>query len=581
MAKVYGIDLGTTYSSIATLNDNGMPETIENFADSAHTLASAVFFPEGGEPVIGVAAKGQLESDAHRVVQLIKREIGKDSAYEREYDGVVYDAITISSLILKRMAEYAGAQGHDVKDVVITCPAYFGNEERNATRQAGIIAGFNVLNIVNEPTAAAFNYLSREFKEDKKIMVYDLGGGTFDITLFDYSVGDDGKTTIDVIRSGGDDELGGSDWDGRLFDHIASLYADEVGIDRSDIDNDSELKLKLRTVVEATKMSLTGMAKKNFTINHDGDTHRMEVTRDNFERITQDLVDRTMNYVHGLLSEAGVTANEIDMVLLVGGSSKMPMITNAVEQVFPGKWKLEEPDLAVAKGAALAAAIEYNERIREFIRSEEQGGADPFNDGIGSIFPENEQQMTVEEAKSQIIDLPTPIGAGSTIIDRLSRAFGTPARNAHGETVLDNLLYSGDQSPSDAVESYGMPSAYADRPEVSYFKDPIYECSLRRGDAPVMLKDANGNEIDNNAYDPGLLLKEIGTITIEIPPYSPASTQLEYSLRAKGDGIHVVAKNLSTNQVFEAFIESANTKSPDELAAAVKQMASVSTQGDY
>ena len=586
MAKVYGIDLGTTYSAIATLNDNGMPEVIENFADSKPLLASAVYFPEGEDPVIGEAAKNQLEVASDLVVQFIKREIGKPDAQEREFDGVTYDPITISSLILKRMAEYAGEQGHDVKDVVITCPAYFGNEERNATRQAGIIAGLNVLNIVNEPTAAAFNYLSREFKENRKIMVYDLGGGTFDITLFDFSVADDGKTSIDVIRSGGNDRLGGADWDARLFSYIADLYVDENGIDHETLDNDAELKLKIRSAVEQTKISLTGLKSKSFVIHHDGDTSRLEVTREKFEEITNDLVEQTINYVNDILSQASVSAEEVDIVLLVGGSTKMPMIKTAIETIFPGKVRFEDPDLAVAKGAALAAAIEYNERIREFIAREEEtsGGSvaaeetNRFGDGIETIFTEEEVPKTAEEAKNFIIDVPMAFAEGSTVIDKLSRAFGTGAVTETRETVLDTLLFDGDTSPSEASAVYIIPGAYADKPETTTFVDPIYECKQRRGEPNLTLKDANGNPCNN---DPGMLLKEIGTIEIKIPPYSPRDTRLEYTILARGDGVHVAARNLNTNEEFKAFILSENTKSPEELAEAMQRISTIKTRGDY
>ena len=578
MAKVYGIDLGTTYSAIATLNDNGLPEVIENFADSKPLLASAVYFPEGEDPVIGEAAKNQLEVASDLVVQFIKREIGKPDAQEREFDGVTYDPITISSLILKRMAEYAGEQGHDVKDVVITCPAYFGNEERNATRQAGIIAGLNVLNIVNEPTAAAFNYLSREFKENRKIMVYDLGGGTFDITLFDFSVDDDGKTAIDVIRSGGNDRLGGADWDARLFSHIADLYVDENGIDHDTLDNDAELKLKIRSAVEQTKISLTGLKSKSFVIHHDGDTSRLEVTREKFEEITNDLVEQTINYVNDILSQASVNAEEVDIVLLVGGSTKMPMIKAAVETIFPGKTRFEDPDLAVAKGAALAAAIEYNERIKDFIAREEEASEgsvaaeepNRFGDGIETIF--------AEEAKSYIIDVPMAFSEGSTVIDKLSRAFGTAAVTQTRETVLDTLLYDGDVSPSEASAVYIIPGAYAEKPQTTTFVDPIYECKQRRGEPNLKLKDAGGNPCHN---DSGLLLKEIGSISIEIPPNSPRDTQLEYTILARGDGVHVVAINLNTNEEFKAFILSENTKSPEELAEAMQRISTIKTRGDY
>ena len=585
MKKVYGIDLGTTYSAVATLNDSGLPEIIENFADGKPILASAVFFPDGEDPVVGEAAKNQLEVNPHAVIQFVKRQIGKSDAQEWEFDGVKYDPITISALILKRMVEYAADQGHDVKDVVITCPAYFGNEERNATRQAGQIAGLNVLDIVNEPTAAAFNYLAREFKESRKIMIYDLGGGTFDITLFDFSVEDDGSTVIDVIRSGGNDKLGGADWDNRLFNYIADLYVDEVGsIERSDLDKDGELKQKIRTIVETTKIGLTGMKNRSFTINHDGDTARLEVTRDKFEEITSDLLARTIDYVNSLLSDSDTTPDQVDIVLLVGGSTKMPMVKAAVEAVFPNSQvRFEEPDLAVAKGAALAAAVEGNRRIENYIASKESGGsADEslFDDGIETIFDEDELPKTVEEAKALMHDLPQSLGQGTTtIIDKLSRSFGPAVRCLNTNNfIVDNLLFVWDKSPSEASQVYRIPTNCANLPEISTVDVPIYENTMERDEDPIIISDMYGNEVYN---DPALLLKKLGEITIEIPSYTSADALIEFTIRARGAGLDVVARNPDTNQIFEADFPTEHTKSAEEMAEAIAHVGSLTTKGDH
>jgi molecular chaperone DnaK (HSP70) len=457
MAKVYGIDLGTTYSAIATLDDSGMPEIIENFADSILLLASAVYFPEGGNPVIGKEAKNQVEIEADRVVQYVKREIGKSDAQTRTFDGVDYDPITISSLILKRMREYASEQGHEVVDVVITCPAYFGIEERNATRQAGTIAGLNVLDILNEPTGAALNYCSREFKENRKIMVYDLGGGTFDITLFDFAVDDGGKATIDVIRSGGNDRLGGIDWDARLFDYICELYEDENGVSRDEMD--AELRQKIRSSVEDTKIALTNMTSKSFTVNYAGDSCRLAVTREKFEEITKDLIEQTMDFVHKLLSDTGVSAEQVDVVLLVGGSTRMPMVKSAVEAVFPGKVRVEQPDLAVAKGAALAAAVEFNEQIKKLIAGDgESVSSDETPVELsGDSFGEEQPRISKEKAAELMINVPDVFEGESVVSDKLSRSFG-PATFSDGEYVIDNLLFVGDASPSEATKTYGTMS---------------------------------------------------------------------------------------------------------------------------
>ena len=216
----------------------------------------------------------------------------------------------------------------------------------------------------------------------------------------------------------------------------------------------------------------------------------------------------------------------------------MPMIKAAIETVFPGKTQFADPDLAIAKGAALAAAIEYND----------------YTTNVPKAFAE-----------------------GSTVIDKLSRAFGTSAVMDTGETVLDNLLFDGDISPSEVTASYVIPDIYADKPKTTIFVDPVFESKLRRTDPLLTLKDAQGNPVEN---DPGLLLKEIGAISIEIPPYSPSDTILEYTICARGDGVHVTAKNLNTNEDFNAFIESANTKSPEELAEAAMRISLVKTRGD-
>ena len=189
-----------------------------------------MYFQEGGEPVVGKPAKEEAETSPDRVVQFIKREIGKEGLLQENLYGKTFDAIEISSIILKAIVKYAKAQGHDVKEVVITCPAYFGPNEREATKQAGELVGLEVLNLVNEPTAAAYNYLAREFNESKKILVYDLGGGTFDVSFIDYKVEGD-KTIVDVVSSEGNDKLDGADWDEILFNYVKELFVKDTSND--------------------------------------------------------------------------------------------------------------------------------------------------------------------------------------------------------------------------------------------------------------------------------------------------------------------------------------------------------------
>jgi len=563
MAKVYGIDLGTTYSVIATLDDNGMPEVIENYADSIPLLASAVYFPGGGDPVVGKEAKNQADIEPDRVVQYVKREIGKADAQIRDIDGVKYDPILISSLILKRMKEYAEEQGHEVNDVVITCPAYFGNEERAATKQAGIIAGMNVLNIVNEPTAAALNYCCREFHENRKIMVYDLGGGTFDITLFDFSVDDNGKASIDVLETGGNDRLGGIDWDARLYDYICELYTDENGVAQDEMD--SELHHKIRSQVEDIKKSISNMPGKSFTISYAGDATRLEVTRDKFEEQTQDLVEQTMDFVHQLLEEARVSADNVDVVLLVGGSTKMPMIKAAAERLFPGKVRVEQPDLAVAKGAALAAAIEWNERITKRLEGQEVDFASSQNENENDLAP-----ISQEEAASLMINVPQQV---STVSDKLNRSLGPAVYVEENQYMIDNLLFIGDELPAEAAAVYGTRTANQTEVRVVVYENVSRD---RENNHVTPSTDENGN---TQYTDPSLKVKEIGDVHLGLPPNTAQGSPIQVVFRSSAIGLEVIATNLETGEFADTIIETENTKTKEEMNEAKERFASIRTSG--
>lgn len=567
MAKVYGIDLGTTYSAITTLDENGMPEVIENYADSIPLLASAVYFPSGGEPVVGKEAKNQAEVEPDRVVQFVKREIGKSDATERNFDGVNYDPILISSLILKRMKEYADEQGHDVKDVVITCPAYFGNEERDATKQAGTIAGLNVLNIVNEPTAAALNYCCREFKENRKIMVYDLGGGTFDITLFDFSVDDNGRATIDVIETGGNDRLGGIDWDARLYDYICELYTDENGVSQDEMD--AELRQKIRSQVEDVKKSISNMPSKNFTISYAGDATRLEVTREKFEERTQDLVEQTMDFVHQLLQTAGLSAGQVDVVLLVGGSTKMPMVKAAVEGVFPEKVRVEQPDLAVAKGAALAAAIEFNERLDKRVRGE----IDEFVAPVGDDGEISEPLPPITEAEVAALKINVPQQV-SMVNDKLSRSFGPAVYVDDNSYMIDNLLFVGDDVPSEATGTYGTMVDNQKAVEFTVFEN-VARDRVNKHVTPSI--DVEGND---QYTDPALKVKSLGNVRLELPPGTPKGSPIQVFFRVSTIGVEIRATNVETGESVDAVLSYENNMSQEELTQAIKQMASIRTSGN-
>lgn len=565
MAKVYGIDLGTTYSVISTLDDNGMPEIVVNQDEGSNLLASAVYFQEGGDPVVGEVAKNQKDIEPERVVEFVKRYIGKPDAPTYDFDGVTYDSITISSLILKRMKEYANAQGHDVKDVVITCPAYFGNEERAATKQAGLIAGLNVLNIVNEPTAAALNYCCREFKESRKIMVYDLGGGTFDITLFDFSVDENGKAFIDIIKTGGNDRLGGIDWDARMYDYMCEKYAFENGVSQDDME--VELQQKIKAQIEQAKKDLSTLQKKSYTISYDGDRTRIELTREDFESRTQDLVEQTMDFVNHLLEETGFSTDNVDVVLLVGGSTKMPMIRTAVEAMFPGKVRVEDPDLAAAKGAALAAAIEWNERLQTIASGGEVKPEYPTND---EEEPISNLPTTAEEAAALMINVPQQV---STVSDKLTRSLGPAVYVDEEHYMIDNLLFVGDEIPAEAEAVYGTRADNQAEIKVKVFEN----VATNRENKHVLPSiDENGNE---QYTDPALKVKMIGEVRLELPPNTLKGTPIRVVFRSSAIGLEVTATNLETDESAKTTITTANTMTSDELDEARARFANIKTSG--
>jgi molecular chaperone DnaK (HSP70) len=560
---VYGIDLGTTYSVISKLGQDGVPEVIENYADGTSTLASAVYFPADGEPVVGKVAKNQAEVEPDRVVQFAKRYIGKENPPIHNFNGVDYDPIMVSSIILKRLKEFAEEQGNNVEDVVITCPAYFGNEERAATRQAGIIAGLNVLNIVNEPTAAALNYCSRQFAESQTILVFDLGGGTFDITLINFSVNEDSKATIEVIASSGDDRLGGVDWDEVMFQYMCEQYATASLTDKDSLD--SELRLKIRGQVEEAKKGLSFMTSKNITINYNGDATRVEVSRAEFEKRSKFLVDKTMTFTKTLLETASMDASDIKTVLLVGGSTLMPMIKAAVEELFPKKSRVEQPDLAVAKGASLAAAIEFNESIRKKeieIRKEilNKTGTD-----------QEESKKELEKLISVKINVPGRIGR---VIDKLTRSLGPAVLVEDGSYKIDNLLFVGDSVNSEATSVYGTVVDNQEKVSLTVFENFAID---RVNKHVVPSVDERGRA---QHTDPALKVKVIGEVSLNLPPHTPKDTQIQVTFSSSTNGLKVTAINLATLEKAEAVIDSENTKTQAEIDEAMEFIAKMKTKSE-
>jgi molecular chaperone DnaK len=354
---VLGIDLGTTYSCVAHLDENGRATVLPN-QESELTTPSVVFFEETGSVTVGKFAKNELKNQPDRVVDLIKRHMGEEG-YTREVDGEERYPQAISAVILKQLVEDAlSVLGVEVPadgplaDVVITVPAYFGAAERQATRDAGEMARLNVVNIINEPTAAAIAYGLINPGEDRTVLVYDLGGGTFDVTIINVS-----QNEIRVVATGGDHQLGGADWDERLTNLISEKFQEQhPGADpRADLDAAGTVEL----LAEEAKKALSRRDTYSSTIVAHGERAKIEITRKELEECTADLLGRTLDFTRDVLGHArekGV--DRIRELLLVGGMSHSPAVKQRLAEDFPDlpAPQLADPDQIVAKGAALFAA---------------------------------------------------------------------------------------------------------------------------------------------------------------------------------------------------------------------------------
>ncbi|CAN7290857.1 molecular chaperone DnaK [Knoellia sp. LjRoot47] len=366
MARAVGIDLGTTNSAVAVL-EGGEPTIIAN-AEGGRTTPSVVAFSKGGEVLVGEIAKRQAVTNADRTLRSVKRHMGTDWTSE-DIDGKKYTAQEISARTLQKLKRDAESYlGEPVTDAVITVPAYFDDAERQATKEAGEIAGLNVLRIVNEPTAAALAYGLDKGKEDELILVFDLGGGTFDVSLLEVGKDpEDGFSTIQVRATSGDNQLGGDDWDDRVVKHLLTTVKNNTGVDLS---KDKIAMQRLRDAAEQAKKELssassTTISMQYLSMSENGPIHLDEtLTRAQFEQMTKDLLDRTKQPFQNVIKDAGIQLSDIDHVVLVGGSTRMPAVTELVKELTGGKEpnKGVNPDEVVALGAALQAGVLKGER---------------------------------------------------------------------------------------------------------------------------------------------------------------------------------------------------------------------------
>ena len=432
---IYGIDLGTTYSVVSYIDETGRPAVVRN-TEGDDTTPSVVYFESATSIVVGKTAKASAGTNPDEVVSLIKREMG-NKEYTRTFHGKEFSPSGISGLILAALAESAQEEtGRPVRQVVITVPAYFGLLEKDATKKAGEIVGLDVIGIVPEPVAAALSYGVTGSAAGTTFVVYDLGGGTFDSTLIKMT-----DTSVEVLAVDGNHKLGGADWDNRLFDYFVQQVVEQTGDDS--IEDDEGSLQELRLLAEETKKALSKAESRTVSYRFNGLAAKITVSRAQFEEMTSDLLEETIQITSRMLDEAegripGVRS-QVSEFLLVGGSSKMPAVAERVGKEYPWKPRLTDPDLAVAKGAALYAA---GQKVR-IVEAETAGGTSgPDTQRAGALPSGPVSDAAIAEVVRETglnADVVEKL-AGKTIVNVLPKAVGIRLlRNEVTEANYDSL----------------------------------------------------------------------------------------------------------------------------------------------
>lgn len=554
MSYVFGIDLGTTYSCISYIDEYGKAVVLKN-SDGNHTTPSVVMVESEDNIIVGTEAKRSIELEPDKTVQFIKRKMGKENDVVN-LNGTAYHAPEISSMILKKIVNDANEElrqtgvlqdGESIRDVVITCPAYFGMNERQATKAAGELAGLNVLNIINEPTAAAISYGVSGNDKNETVLVYDLGGGTFDITVMSIAGSD-----ISVVCTGGDDQLGGKDWDEALMNYVVERYEEENG---EDLSEDPETIASLYVEVEGWKKSLTSREKVNMSVNGPAGRFREELTRAKYEELTSDLLNRTKNLLDDVLATAekqGYPISKIDKVLLVGGSSRMPQVATMIERDYHVTPVLADPDEAVAKGAAIYASNEkaYNDFVA--------GEAAKTGKSVEEIKEENLVTGEIDKKFAVSMGATGATGVKLNITNVLSRTYGmsTYVDEAMTQLKIRNMLMINDKLPAITTRSF-----YTVANNQSGLDIDIYES--RSADDVI--------EIDGKT--------PLTSIKMKFTSPVPANTEVVITFALDNSGIlHIMADEQQNHSKLDTTFQLSNQMTEAEMNSAALRMNSANIE---
>lgn len=544
--KIFGIDLGTTYSCISYIDEAGQAIIVPN-SKGDRTTPSVVLFEEKTR-VVGKEAKNRAISTPEQVVEMVKRHMG-EANWRYEYDGVEYSPEEISSYILRKLVDDAeNCLGYPVKDVVISCPAYFGIAEREATFQAGVIAGLNVRAIINEPTAAAIMYGLLN-KQQQVALVYDLGGGTFDVTVVAIK-----GNIITVVATGGDHNLGGRDWDTQLVDYLASQWVIATGSPDDPL-NSRETQQELWKQAETIKKALTTSLETNVMLTHAGQSVEVRVTRDKFNELTASLLYRTIDFTETTIESAKARGfKHIDQILLVGGSTMMPQVSEELITQFALPLKMLDPDEAVAKGAAIyGEKLAADELIQIKIAETE---AVPYYNVDISKAPEE----VVAHAQSETNALmPSTLRRISQLVvtDVASHSFGIVALTtkdaAQGTLVevISNLVFANNPLPISVSQVFATAEANQEFAELKVMENNYQE---------KIVEDVSAGE-------------EIGSAVLRLSPHLPQGTSIEVTFELDRQGrLRVVGRETTNNTIVEAVIRTNRGISKNEVRAAKRRL---------